>query len=58
VISSPVRLRPSFDVDPTGRVLAFGSTTGSLWVSEDAGDSWRRVTAHPPPVHCVCWAVP
>src|SRR5581483_6199629 len=35
--------RHALDVDDTGETLAFGSTTGSLWVSEDAGDSWRNV---------------
>jgi len=32
--------RHGLDVDDQGRTLAFGSTTGSLWVSEDGGDSW------------------
>ena len=32
--------RHGLDVDASGRTLAFGSTTGSLFVSEDAGDSW------------------
>lgn len=45
--------RHCLDVDATGRVLAFASTTGSLWVSENAGDSWKRITADLPPVYCV-----
>ncbi|RKT44917.1 WD40/YVTN/BNR-like repeat-containing protein [Thiocapsa rosea] len=36
-----------------GERLAFGSTTGSLWVSEDQGDSWQSVSHHLPPVLCV-----
>jgi hypothetical protein len=36
-----------------GRRLAFGSTTGSFWVSEDQGDSWQTVSEHLPPVHAV-----
>jgi hypothetical protein len=28
-----------------------GSTTGNLWVSEDAGDAWRLVNAHLPPIY-------
>ena len=46
-------LRHALDVDDTGDVLAFGSTTGSLWVSEDAGDHWSCVSTHLPPVYCV-----
>ena len=34
--------RHALDVDEHGKTLIFGSTTGSLWVSEDGGDSWRR----------------
>lgn len=45
--------RHALDVDETGDVLAFGSTTGSLWISEDAGDSWQHVSAHLPPVYSV-----
>ncbi len=45
--------RHALDVDQTGDRIAFGSTTGSLWVSEDQGDSWTRVSAHLPPVYCV-----
>jgi hypothetical protein len=45
--------RHALDVDATGRVLAFGSTTGSLWISEDAGDSWVTVSSHLPPIYAV-----
>lgn len=45
--------RHAMDIDATGDRLAFGSTTGSLWVSEDQGDSWTCVSQHLPPVHCV-----
>jgi hypothetical protein len=33
--------------------LAFGSTTGGLWVSEDEGESWACVTHTLPPVYAV-----
>jgi hypothetical protein len=33
--------------------LAMGSTTGGLWVSEDAGESWRGMDARLPPVAAV-----
>jgi hypothetical protein len=45
--------RHGLDVDASGERLAMGSTTGGLWVSEDAGDSWTAVAEHLPPVHCV-----
>jgi len=34
-------------------VLIIGSTTGSLWVSEDGGDSWQSLSSHLPPVYAV-----
>jgi len=43
--------RHALDVDETGDVLAFGSTTGSLWISEDAGDRWQSISSNLPPVY-------
>jgi len=48
--------RHALDVDRTGRTLAFGSTTGSVWVSEDSGDVWQAVSNHLPPVYQVIFA--
>ncbi|MFK5956489.1 MAG: exo-alpha-sialidase [Planctomycetota bacterium] len=45
--------RHALDIDASGDVLAFGSTTGSLWVSEDQGDSWQAISKHLPPILCV-----
>jgi hypothetical protein len=45
--------RHGLDIDATGTRLAFGSTTGGLWVSEDQGDSWQCVAEHLPPVYAV-----
>ena len=45
--------RHALDVDTSGDVVAFGSTTGTLWVSEDQGDLWRTVSKHLPPIYCV-----
>lgn len=45
--------RHALDLDSDGKRLAFGSTTGSLWVSEDQGDHWQIISAHLPPVLCV-----
>ncbi len=48
--------RHGLDVDETGERLAFGSTTGSLWVSNDQGDRWQTVSEHLPPVDSVRFA--
>ena len=48
--------RHALAVDGTGDRLAFGSTTGGLWVSEDQGDRWQCVGARLPPVHAVTFA--
>jgi hypothetical protein len=45
--------RHALDVDEHGRSLMFGSTTGSLWASDDEGDSWETVSAHLPPIYAV-----
>jgi photosystem II stability/assembly factor-like uncharacterized protein len=45
--------RHGLDVDGEGRQLAMGSTTGSLWTSENAGEAWALVNAHLPPVYAV-----
>lgn len=45
--------RHALDIAADGHRLAFGSTTGSLWISEDQGDSWQTVSEHLPPIACV-----
>lgn len=45
--------RHALDVDGQGLRLMMGSTTGSLWVSEDAGDSFVTVSQHLPPIYAV-----
>jgi len=45
--------RHGLDVDESGNRLAFGSTTGGLWLSEDQGDTWRCLSTQLPPIHCV-----
>lgn len=37
----------------SGDSLAFGSTTGNLYVSENRGDSWRVVANNLPPIYSV-----
>jgi photosystem II stability/assembly factor-like uncharacterized protein len=36
-----------------GDALAFGSTTGNLYVSEDRGESWQTVANNLPPIYSV-----
>jgi hypothetical protein len=48
--------RHALDVDASGERLAFGSTTGGLWISEDAGDAWTALDARLPPVAVVRFA--
>lgn len=48
--------RHGMDVDAEGRRLAMASTTGALWTSEDAGDSWQLFSAHLPPVYALRFA--
>jgi hypothetical protein len=47
--------RHALDIDQSGSLLAFGSTTGNLWVTEDAGDSFQLVSQHLPPIYAVYW---
>ncbi|HYI60470.1 MAG TPA: hypothetical protein VEW93_01545 [Acidimicrobiales bacterium] len=48
--------RHALEVAPDGDRLAMGSTTGSLWTSDDQGDSWALTSAHLPPVNVVAFA--
>jgi hypothetical protein len=48
--------RHALDIDRTGNRLAFGTTTGSVWISEDQGDSWTTISEHLPPVYAVRFA--
>jgi len=45
--------RHALDIDSAGQCLAFGSTTGGLWLSETRGESWQCVSAHLPPIAAV-----
>ena len=50
--------RHGLDVDETGNRLVFGSTTGSVWISENGGDSWQTVSSNLPPVYAVRFVKP
>jgi len=48
--------RHGLAIDETGERLAFGSTTGSLWITENGGDNWREISTHLPPIYAVRFA--
>jgi photosystem II stability/assembly factor-like uncharacterized protein len=43
--------RHGLDIDDSGTQLAMGSTTGTLWTSDNGGDRWQLVNAHLPPIY-------
>src|SRR5690606_17103008 len=43
-------------LDISGNSLAFGSTTGNVYISEDRGESWHAIGNNFPPVHSVRFA--
>jgi len=47
--------RHGLAVSGDGRSLLMASTTGGVWVSDNAGDSWRTVSTTLPPVYAVCF---
>jgi photosystem II stability/assembly factor-like uncharacterized protein len=48
--------RHGLDIDATGDRLVVGSTTGSLWVTENGGDSWSAVSSNLPPIYSARFA--
>ena len=49
--------RHGMDIDASGKSLAFGSTTGNLFVSDDGGASWQCVSHTLPPIYCLRYSV-
>lgn len=49
-------LRHALAIADDGDQLAFGSTTGNLWVTADQGDTWHAVANHLPPIYSVRYA--
>ncbi len=45
--------RHGLEVADDGRSLLMGSTTGSLWASNDAGDHWQTVSTNLPPIYAL-----
>lgn len=48
--------RHALAIDDSGDRLAFGSTTGGVWVSENQGDAWMQLPVRLPPVHAVTFS--
>lgn len=48
--------RHALAIDHGGDRLALGSTTGSVWLSEDGGDRFQVLSHHLPPIHAVRFA--
>ncbi|PMS15046.1 sialidase [Trinickia dabaoshanensis] len=48
--------RHGLAIDGSGTHLAMGSTTGGLWTSDDAGESWHELSSHLPPIYHVSFA--
>ena len=48
--------RHALGFDSTGESLAFGSTTGGLWISDNQGDSFETISQNLPPVYAVRFA--
>jgi photosystem II stability/assembly factor-like uncharacterized protein len=51
--SYDIVLRHAMDIDASGDVLAIGSTTGNLWISENGGDLWQAISQTLPPIYAV-----
>lgn len=48
--------RHALAIGDDGAALAFGSTTGNLYVTADQGDLWHVVAQHLPPIYSVRYA--
>ena len=48
--------RHALDIDASGDRLVMGSTTGSLWITEDGGDSWHTISSNLPPIYATRFA--
>lgn len=48
--------RHGLAVHPGGEMIAIGSTTGGLWLSENGGDDWQTLSTHLPPIHALTFA--
>lgn len=51
-----IALRHALTIDSSGNRLAFGTTTGNLYVTENQGDSWSTIGNSLPPIYAVRFA--
>ncbi len=49
-------LRHALAIDAPGEWLAFGSTSGHLWLSGDQGEHWSLAAGHLPPIYALRFA--
>jgi len=45
--------RHALGIDRSGEVLAMGSTTGNLWITENGGEQWTELSSNLPPVYAL-----
>ena len=48
--------RHGLAVSGDGNSVLMASTSGGVWVSDDAGERWQTVSSTLPPVYAVCFA--
>ncbi|HEY6034337.1 MAG TPA: exo-alpha-sialidase, partial [Kofleriaceae bacterium] len=48
--------RHALAIADDGDQLAFGSSTGNLWMTANQGDAWHAVAHHLPPIYAVRYA--
>ncbi len=51
-----IAFRHALDVSQSAEWLAIGSSTGSLWLSDNGGDSWQCLSSNFPQIYCVRFA--
>lgn len=54
-VSYDLIYRHCLDVNGDGTRIAVGSTTGNLWVSDDAGRRWSQIHGHLPPIAAIAF---
>lgn len=48
--------RHCLEVSDDGKRLVMGSTTGHIWFSQNAGETWIQASANLPPIYALAWA--
>ena len=47
--------RHCLEVSADGQDLIMGSTTGHIWIGQNAGETWVQASASLPPIYAVAW---